>query len=323
MPTCLAVLLVSLAAPAAGPYLGQPLPGAAPVLFAPGLVDTGLAARDVAISPDGDTFLFGVFLPGFRKAAVVEVTRRGGRWSAPEVASFSRDPRWRVLEPSFSPDGARLFFTSDRPADPAAERPGPFGLWVVARTASGWGIPERLPAAVNGEGPTAYPSVTRDGTLYFLREEGQGGWIMRSAFRDGAWRPAEKLPPPFNADPHQANPRVDADERMVLVPRADENLAADYFAYFRRDDGTWVGPVRLDAVSSPAGDEYSITPSPDGRVVFFGSDRVVPRLEGRPLTWRALLAERTAPGNGTTSIWWIDGGFLAEARRKALVEPAP
>ena len=47
----------------------------------------------------------------------------------------------------------------------------------------------------------------------------------------------------------------------MLVPRVDAAYAADYFAYFRRDDGAWVGPVRLDAVSSPAGSRGEVTSS--------------------------------------------------------------
>ena len=41
-----------------GPYLGQELPGLEPRLFAPGAVSTGLATRDVAMTPDGDELFF-------------------------------------------------------------------------------------------------------------------------------------------------------------------------------------------------------------------------------------------------------------------------
>lgn len=310
----------------APPYLGQPLPGPDPVPFAPGLVNTGLATRDIALAPDGSELYFGVFLPGFRKAVLVETHQDGGRWTAPEVAPFSRDGRWKHLEPCISPDGQRFFFVSDRPEEPKAVQPGPFGIWMMVRGPQGWGAPARLPAAVNGPANSFYPTVTRAGELYFLREEGEGGWLMRSAWRDGAWQPAEKLPPPFNASPKQANPRVDPDGNYVLVPmlgRPDSLGGADYYGYFRRADGTWAGPAHLGPqVNSAAGDEFSISVSPDGKVVFFGSNRALPRLEGKPLAWADLLAERTLPGNGQTTLWWVDAGFLAEARARAL-GPAP
>ena len=309
----------------AGPYLGLTLSGSEAAPFAPGVLNSGLATRDIALMPDGSELYVGLFLPGFRKAVIIETHQAGDRWTAPEVAPFSRDPRWRCLEPCISPDGRRFFFVSDRPEDSKAEKPGPFGIWAMERAGHGWSEPRRLPASVNGVGNTFYPTITREGVLHFLREEGQGGWVMRSAWKDGAWTVAEKLPPPFNADARQANPRVDPEGRFILVPlmgRPDSLGGTDYYGYFLREDGTWTDPVHLGpTVNSAARDEYSICLSPDGRVVFFGSDRTLPRLEGRPLRFADLLAERTLPGNGQTTLWWVDAGFLRELRAKALETP--
>jgi len=214
------------------PYLGQTLPGPEATPFAPGNLNSGLSTRDITLLPDGTEIYVGVFLPGFRKAMIIETHQEAGRWTAPEVATFSRDPRWRCLEPCISPDGRQFFFVSDRPGDPNSEKPGPFGIWVMDRSGRGWSEARRLPEAVNGLSNTYYPSITRIGVLHFLREEGQGGWLMQSSLRSGTWSAAEKLPPPFNKDSHQANPRVDPGGRFILVPllgRAD-SLSA-YMAY--------------------------------------------------------------------------------------------
>ncbi len=308
-----------------GPYLGQPQPGREAVLFAPGILNTGLATRDITMLPDGSEIYVGIFMPGFRRAVIIETRQQGDGWSVPEVAAFSRDPRWRCMEPCISPDGQRFFFVSDRPVDPKASKPGPFGIWVMERVGRDWSEARRLPEGVNGTGNVFYPSITREGLLHFLQEEGQGGWLMRSAWKDGTWTAAAKLPPPFNANPRQANPRVDPEGRFILVPlmgRPDSLGGADYYGYFRREDGTWTEPVHLGpAVNSAAGDEYSINLSPDGRVVFFGSDRALPRLDGKPLRWTDLLAERTQGGNGYTALWWVDAGFLQELRARALGMP--
>ena len=187
-------------AQSAPPYLGQPLPGQEAILFAPGVLNSGLATRDITLLLDGSEIYVGIFMPGFRKAVIVETHQEGGNWSVPEVAPFSRDPRWRCLEPCVSPDGRRCFFVSDRPVDAKLDKPGPFGIWAMERQGRGWSEARRLPPEVNGPGNIFYPSITRDGLLYFLKEEGQGGWLMRSAWKDGAWTAAEKLPPPFNAN---------------------------------------------------------------------------------------------------------------------------
>jgi hypothetical protein len=74
-------------------------------------------------------------------------------------------------------------------------------------------------------------------------------------------------------------------------------------------------------VNSAARDEFSINLGPDGRVAFFGSDRALPRLDGKPLRYADLLAERTQPGNGATTLWWVDAGFLWDLRAKTLAAP--
>ena len=304
-----------------GPYLGLKPPGAVPELFAPGVVCTGLSTRDLAMTPDGSELYFSVFLPGFSGAAICWTRQVEGVWTRPEVAPFSRDPRWKVLEPCVSPDGKLFLFTSDRPE--TAGGPGTFGLWLMERSGHGWGEPHRLPPEVNGTGRAYYASLTRDRTLYFLREDGEGGILYRARWQDG-YRKAEPLPAPFNRDPHQANPFVDPDERFLIVPmfgRKDSLGGGDYYIHFRRPNGTWTEAVHLGApISSPDGDEYSASLSPDGRYLFFGSARPLEGRfpEGKPLTFEALLAQRTTAGNGQTAIWWVDAAFLDKLREASI-----
>jgi len=309
-----------------GPYLGQRLPGAVPELFAPGIINVGLACRDVAVSADGQELYFTVFLPHFSQTAICWTRQVGGRWSAPEVAPFATDPRWRTLEPSLSPDGKRLFFTSDRPADPAAEKPGSFAIWVATREGGAWGAPRRLSARINGGGDAFFPGLTRSGYLYFLREDGNARIFMRARAQGEDFAEPEPLPAPISLDKVIANPFVDADERMLLYPisrRKDSLGGADYYASFRRGDDTWTAPVHLDApISSEDPEESAISLSPDGKVVFFGSARLPAKglISQGPMTFSQLKEQRTQPGNGHSAIWWVDAGFLQEARRKALGE---
>jgi hypothetical protein len=307
-----------------GRYLDLKPPGAVPELFAPGIVNCGVSVRDMTMMPDGTELYFSVFMPGFSRAVIAGCRLDRGKWSEPEVADFSQDPRWKSHEPCISPDGSKFFFVSDRPEDPLAGKPGTFGIWVMAREGRGWGAPRRLPAAVNGDVNVWYPSVEKNGDLYFLKEEGQGGWVMRAAWKDGVYQPAAKLPPPFNSSPRQANPRIDPEGRFLLLPmvgRPDSLGGADYYGHFRRSDGSWTGPVHLGpSVNGPAADEHSISLSPDGKVVFFGSNRLVLRGGSGPIRFADLLAERTRPGNGSTSIWWVDAGFLVELRKRSIGE---
>ena len=73
-----------------GPYLGQMPPGKEPQLFAPGIVSTGRAERDLAMTPDGTEIYFtSVLGAGFNFSAIVRIRQIDGRWSDPEVSAFS------------------------------------------------------------------------------------------------------------------------------------------------------------------------------------------------------------------------------------------
>lgn len=305
-----------------GPYLGQTLPGAQPVLFAPGIINTGLPTRDIAMLPDGSEIYFTVMQPGFHRSAICWTRIERGRWTAPQVAPFATDGRWRTLEPCISPDGQRLFFASDRPGEGAGASPVPFGIWMAERQGTGWTAPVRLPACVNEGGEAFFPSITRDGTLYFLRENGSERSLMRSRLEGGTYRSAEKLPPPLNLAPVQANPLVDPGERFLVIPmwgRKDSLGGADYYISFRRPDGGWTEPLNLGApVNSADGQEYSASLSPDGRYLFFMSARPADGRRTGILDYAALQSLRTRPGNGHPAIWWVDAGFIEDLRARAL-----
>jgi hypothetical protein len=102
-------------ATARGKYLGQPPPGKEPRLFAPGLVSTGLYERDVAMTPEGKEFYFGLLAGDYATIAVMKLRR--GTWSDPEIAPFSSNPRAFDLEPHITPDGKRFLFLSTRPGE--------------------------------------------------------------------------------------------------------------------------------------------------------------------------------------------------------------
>ncbi len=90
-----------------GPYLGQMPPRLEPEIFAPGIVSTGLATRDVAMTPDGNELYFAVTLGG---RTMIMVTRQeDGVWTEPAVAPFSG--RYLDIEPTISPMGSGSSFS--------------------------------------------------------------------------------------------------------------------------------------------------------------------------------------------------------------------
>ena len=97
-----------------GDYLGQKPPGPTPELFAPGVVSTGLYERDVAMTPDGNEFYFGLISAG--DIAIVTTKRAGGVWSRPQIAPFCDNPEVFDLEPHIVPTAGGFSFFRRGPA---------------------------------------------------------------------------------------------------------------------------------------------------------------------------------------------------------------
>lgn len=294
--------------PRTGDYLGEGLPGDSPALFAPGLISTGNRQRDTAISADGDRFLYTLW--GLGRGTIIEVVRRNGRWSDPEVASFSGT--FSDLEPFFDPRGGRLVFSSQRPL-PGETEAGDWNLWSVELTSSGWGSPWPI-EGVNQDGDEFYPAIGSTGAIYFTAERagGVGGEdIFRAAWANGVYGAATPLGSGVNSPEGEFNAYVAPDERLIIFSsaRADGLGGGDLYLSRRGDDGRWLPARSLGPrINSPALD-YCPFVSPDGRVLFFSSFRASAGLPGR-LSYRDLLAALDGPRNGQGSLYWVSASVL-------------
>lgn len=302
----------------AGDYLGQKPPGRTPELFGPGVVSTGLPERDLAVTPDGNEIYFTVMGPAYAFSTIMVVRRTEGRWLPPEPASFSGDPAHVDLEPTIAPDGSRLFFVSKRPTTSGSE-PNE-DIWFVERTESGWGAPRNLGAPVNSPNPEFFPSLTRDGTIYFTRgvEGGQGEHIFRSRLVDGVYQEPEKLPDEINCGRMRFNALVAPDESFVIlgvVGREDAISPADYYVVFAKPGGGWHEPRNLgEPINLPRVRGYSPSLSPDGKYFFFMSERRSAEPPARRLTYADYQQINQGHGNGQSDIWWVDASVITDLR---------
>lgn len=308
-----------------GDYLGQTPPGDTAEIFAPGIITTGIYTRDVAMTPDGSELYFGVLLGPV--SAIMETRRdRNGVWSQPRVAPFSTDSRFFNLEPAISPDGSRFLFLSTRVTDrqPEPEEIRSWtnqDIWAMDREGEGWGEPYDLGPPVNTEEAEFFPSMTRDGTLYFTRATGGGeeSYIYRARLVDGEYREPERLGPEVNATGNQFNAFIAPDESYLILCTGDleDTLGGtDYYVVFRSSDDRWSGPINLGPVVNTAGaGEFSPYVSPDGRYLFFMSTRLgAPDRIPPILTWDFIKGYRMMPEIGNAGIYWVDASFIQELR---------
>jgi hypothetical protein len=308
-----------------GPYLGQKPPGAAPDLFAPGLVCTGMSERDMAVAPDGREIYFGV-MSG--QVNTIMVTRlEDGRWTEPAVAPFAADLRYFHFEPCLSADGRRMLFLTTRPTVGEETRPGwaNQNIFAADRSEDGtWGEPYDLGAPVNTTGSEFFPSLTRDGTLYFTRGAPRGGQlkIVRSRLVDGRYQEPDTLPAAVNGKGVPYNAFIAPDESYLIAcveGRTDgaEPGRPQYFVFFRDPADRWSEGLCLGKDVSPVGGNAgSAYVSPDGRYLFFGSarSREAAAKPGSPLSLRALREASGRAQNGNSDIYWMDASFLDTLR---------
>lgn len=153
---CLLALLVSLPAVAqddwpalSGEYLGQDPPGMTPEVFAPGLISLeGERELNAVYSPDGRIFMFSRSVDGVFKM-YFSYRREDGTWQEPRMAPPSKTfPGHSDVDMAFSPDGAWVYFISNRPLPGySLER---YNIWRSRVTPHGLVDPEPLGAHING-----------------------------------------------------------------------------------------------------------------------------------------------------------------------------
>jgi hypothetical protein len=309
----------------AGPYLGQKPPGSVAELFAPGLISTGLYERDCAISRDGKEIYHGVFIGGW---ATILVTRNiEGRWTEPAILPFASDPEFNCVEPCLSADGNRLFFLSTLP--PAGENPkrgwGHQNIWVVDRKADGsWGKPYDLGLPINTPDQEYFPSITRDGTLYFSRSvSGTTSAIYRSRLVNKVYSQPEKLPSSVNGPWSIYNACIAPDESYLIgcVSGKDTTLpknVARYFISFRSGDGSWSELIDMgDMINPPGSTALSPSISPDGKYFFFSLSQPIASASLKNLKKLSdILKIHSSPFNGSANIHWVSTQFLDELKKK-------
>jgi hypothetical protein len=301
-------------APRTGPYLGEEPPGDTPLVFAKGFVSTQLNQRDTAWSPEGDGLFYSLWARN--RGVIVTVRRTDGVWSQPEIAPISGIHS--DLEPFISPDGKALYFVSKRPLVAGGEEKD-WDIWVARRTETGWSEPENLGAPVNTERNEFYPSLTRDGTIYFTadgRPDSLGGEdLYRSRLADGVYTEPENLGPAVNSPGPEFNSLISPDENWLIFGsvRQGDHGGGDLYVSFRGDDGSWTEAQSMPSPINTAALDFCPALSPDGKFFFFSSQRV-PDYAATPTSYDELVSSMSGVFNGSMNLYWVDAGVIEALR---------
>jgi len=291
-------------------YFGLASPGKTPALFSPEIVSTRRNERDFTISPAGNVMFFSMVLPGNNLSVILYLRFDGFFWSEPKVTTFSG--QYSDLEPAFSPDGNKLFFISNRP-NGRDKNKDDYDIWYIENTDKGWSTPINVDAPVNTEKNEYYPSVTSDGTLYFTADR-KGSFgnedIYYSRFENGQYMPPINIGGPVNTNFYEFNAFIAPDESYLIfssIGREDDLGEGDLYISHRVQDTTWTKPRNMGKPINSEKLDYCPFVSPDGKFLFFTSQRIdpalkVPNYKNLP----RILQLADGVENGLGNIFWVE-----------------
>lgn len=254
--------------------LGTPpgVHGQEPELVGPGVVSTDERHETFpALDPVDGSLWFSVYTSDFEQQTILRAGREGDMWALPEVAPFSG--RWSDRAPRFSPDGRRLYFTSNRPL-PGNAAPGRLHIWQVDRRPDGGWSPPRPAPGVDANSSDFHSAATASGALYVASTR-PGRLGPYDLFRLGPDGSVVHLPAPLNSEHALTDVWVSADERWMILVIANHpsGLGRDDLYVSRVTDGRWGAPRNLGAPTNSREYEYGPNVSPDGRYLYFTSHR--------------------------------------------------
>ncbi len=112
------------------------------------------------------------------------------------------------------------------------------------------------------------------------------------------WNPATPIPDPVNAKGrHNSNIATSNDAQWLLLYRDDENGNGDIYETFQKGM-TWTEPSKLPEPVNSKSHESSASIAPDGRTIYFVSDRVEGGKGGRDI-WFSTKDENGKWGKAT------------------------
>lgn len=152
-------------------------------------INTDYHDGPACVSADGTTLYFTRVGYKAKKnfvntAKIFIATGHDRSWGNVKAFDFNSD-NYSVAHPSISSDGNTLFFCSDMPGGIGGK-----DIWMCRKNGATWDKPVNLGPDINTTGDEMFPSVRKDGILYYASNglPGYGGLDLYSAKSvDGKW----------------------------------------------------------------------------------------------------------------------------------------
>jgi len=236
-----------------GPYLGQKAPGNTPELFAPGFVSRSeyFEHSGAIFSPDLREVYWSAKANDQRYYKIYYMQMIGDSWTAPSAVPFL-EHNYGERGPVFSPDGHKLYF--DDGGD----------IWMAERQTDEWSTPAMVSEVSDSITRDRICSVTKDGSVYFIRSGAGVRELYVSRMVDGDLsipvRSDKAIPDGYKA---VGDVFVAPDESYMILELHVDERTSELFVSYRLNDGSWSDEIKL-----PLGWARCPVVSPDGKYIF-------------------------------------------------------
>ena len=313
-----------------GPYLGQEPPGQEAVLFAPGVISTGLHDdAGPSFTRGGREVLFRI--AGNPFGIVGTMKEEDGKWSRPALASFSGHYPDGISD--FSADGNWIVFSSRRPLSGEGEPVEKSNLWMVTRTPDGWGAPELLPDPISTREFDEYMgAIADDGSIYFARRSRVGDVTGFETFHskraNGVYQEPEPVEIPHDPQFMTIGGFMSPDASYMLLSirgHPDGYGAEDIHVSFRNSDQSWGEPINLGPEINSEDTDWMPRVTRDGKYLFFVSWRYDRETwSEKERTFEELIAlKRSAQYGWGADIYWASTAAIEKLRPSDAADVRP
>lgn len=240
-----------------------------PRVFGPGVLSTEANELNCALAPDGSMVVFSEWKDG--QNTLMASRRVGESWGEREVLPFSGTAS--DVDPFFSADGKRMYFSSKRPRA-VDDHTGDSDIWWVERSLDGeWGEPLPVEGVNSPDMDEYYTSISLKGAFFFsvFPEHGSPGDIYRADPLDGGYATPERVGGEVSTEHSEHDPFIAPDESYLIFTsdRPQGFGRGDLWVVFRNADGGWSGAINMGPDINTDAYEYCAMLSPDGSRLFF------------------------------------------------------